>query len=280
VSVNELKAETLTSYEIGTKNRFLDNTLQVNADVYFQDYGGFQRADILTQTSPDLLFTSIVVPVKFYGLEAEFLYQITSKDQASVNIGYVHGWYVDRDAVLFKNSQNQNVTDAQQFYFQTVEGIVPLSINVNYSHNFDLDDGSALSVTGTMKYTSGYRGANYTATGQGSISSTTTVSSNATCQNGPYGTVLGANNRCGKTYQSGALNAQYAYASSAIVFNANAAWRSADGKYTINAYVNNVFNNRYKTGGGWSVNTTYGYFNPTATLANPRSWGLVASVNF
>jgi iron complex outermembrane receptor protein len=280
VAVNELKAETLTSYEIGSKNRFLDNTLQINGDVYYQDYGGFQRADILTQVSPDLLFTSIVVPVKFYGLELEVLYQITPKDQAGLTVGYVHGWYVDRNAVLFKNAQGQNVTDAGQFYYQTIENIVPLSVNFHYSHNFDLEDGSALSVTGTMKYTSSYRGANYTATGAGSISSTTTVANNATCQNGPYGTVLGANDRCGQTYQSGALNAQYAYAPSAVVFDANATWRSADGKYTINGYVNNVFNNRYKTGGGWSVNSTYGYFNPTATLANPRSWGLVASVNF
>jgi TonB dependent receptor len=42
-----LDAETLTTYEIGSKNRFLDNRLQVNGAVYYNDYGAYQT----TQTN-------------------------------------------------------------------------------------------------------------------------------------------------------------------------------------------------------------------------------------
>ena len=50
--VQELQAETLTAYEIGSKNRFLDNRLQVNGDVYYNDYGGYQTAGLNTY-APD-----------------------------------------------------------------------------------------------------------------------------------------------------------------------------------------------------------------------------------
>ena len=38
----DIKAETLTSYEIGSKNRFLNNRLQINGDLYFVNYGAYQ----------------------------------------------------------------------------------------------------------------------------------------------------------------------------------------------------------------------------------------------
>ncbi|MEO6248132.1 MAG: TonB-dependent receptor [Sphingomicrobium sp.] len=36
--------ETVKAFEIGTKNRFMDNHLQINADVFLQDYNGYQAS--------------------------------------------------------------------------------------------------------------------------------------------------------------------------------------------------------------------------------------------
>ena len=41
---NILAAEKLTSIEVGSKNRFLDDSLQINADVYYYNYHGFQTS--------------------------------------------------------------------------------------------------------------------------------------------------------------------------------------------------------------------------------------------
>ncbi len=41
---NFLDAEKLTSYEVGSKNRFLDNSLQLNVGLYYYDYQGFQTS--------------------------------------------------------------------------------------------------------------------------------------------------------------------------------------------------------------------------------------------
>ena len=42
----ELEAETLTSFEIGSKNRFLDGDLQLNAAVFYSKYGAYQSGGI------------------------------------------------------------------------------------------------------------------------------------------------------------------------------------------------------------------------------------------
>jgi iron complex outermembrane receptor protein len=260
--VLDMKSQTLTSYEIGSKNRFLDNTLQVNADVYYQDYGGYQAANVNIGTT-EPLFTSVVTPVKFYGLEAELLYQITPKDRAGLNIGYVHGWYADPEG------KYGNGTLADAIYFATIAGIVPLTVNLTYDHIFDLEGGSALTVHGDMRYTSGYRGSSPTAA---NYLATTPVGDAA------HGCIVAAN--CNKTFNSGEISALYGYTNAAYVFNANATWRSADGKYSINSYVKNVFDNRYKTGGSWSINGTTGVVLTSAAVADPRSFGFVATVNF
>jgi iron complex outermembrane receptor protein len=270
-SVLDLKSQTLTAYEIGSKNRFLDNTLQVNGDVYYQDYGGYQRADVNIGTV-EPLFTSVVTPVKFYGFEAEFLYQITPKDRAGLNIGYTHGWYANPNQVVYTTvgvggAAGTPVTLGQYIYFQSITGIVPLTVNLTYDHDFDLEDGSALTLHGEMKYTSGYRPGDSPT--QTSYFTTTKVGTTGACV---------AN--CGKTYNSGQINALYNYAPPAYLFNANATWRSKDGKYSINGYVKNIFDNRYKTGGSWSINSTTGAVTTSASVADPRSFGFVATINF
>jgi outer membrane receptor protein involved in Fe transport len=57
-------------------------------------------------------------------------------------------------------------------------------------------------------------------------------------------------------------------------------WTSAEGMYSVNAYVKNLADNRYKTGGtgGCGANGCTG--TTTATIANPRSFGVTANVRF
>jgi iron complex outermembrane receptor protein len=39
----DIHSETLTSYEIGSKNRFLDSRLQINGGLFYYDYGAYQE---------------------------------------------------------------------------------------------------------------------------------------------------------------------------------------------------------------------------------------------
>jgi iron complex outermembrane receptor protein len=244
-----LTSQTLTSYATGSKNRFLDNKLQLNGEVYYQNYGGFQKSDVLIIEATGPRFISITTPVKYYGFDAEVLYQLTTKDRLGLNVGYTHGWYADQQQVLYTTNTGP-VRLGDYIYFKTVENVVPWTVNANYDRRFDMRGGSKLNFHIDVKYTS------------------------------PF-------------YPSPALSrdniiggqAPFAHVSSAYVFNANLMWTSADGKYSINAYARNLFDNRYKTGGsnGCSRNATTGLVTcgtSSATIADPRSLGLVGSVNF
>jgi iron complex outermembrane receptor protein len=245
-----LKSQTLTSYALGSKNRFADNKLQLNGEVYYQDYGGYQEANVNIGTT-EPVFTSVITPVKFYGFDAEVIYQLTPKDRVGANVGYTHGWYVGQSQVLYSTpatpfSAAADVTLGQYIYFKTVYGIVPWTINGNYNHIWNIGDGSKLTWHTDVKYTSPYYPAR--------LSQANVVAQGV---------------------------APYSHVSSAYVFNTNLMWTSASGKYSLNAYVRNLFDNRYKTGGNNGCGGPFGCTgNTSATIADPRSFGAIISVDF
>ena len=52
--------EFVNSYELGTKNGLLDNTVTLNGDVFFYDYKGYQISQIVDRTSVNLNFNATV----------------------------------------------------------------------------------------------------------------------------------------------------------------------------------------------------------------------------
>lgn len=74
--------EKITAYEIGTKNRFLDGRLQVNAEAYHYDYKGFQTITASFQPSGLLFFLTLnSQKATFTGGELEANFLITPDDR-------------------------------------------------------------------------------------------------------------------------------------------------------------------------------------------------------
>jgi iron complex outermembrane receptor protein len=243
-----LDSQTLTSYAVGSKNRFLDNKLQANGEVYFQDYGGYQEANVNIGTT-EPVFTSVITPVKFYGFDAELLYQITPKDRVGMNVGYTHGEYVGQNQTLYSTPATPlaaaaNVTLGEYIAFKTVYGIVPWTVNVNYDRIFNFNGGSKVTWHSDVKYTSSYYPARL---------SKANVAQGAA----PYG-----------------------FVSPAYIFNTNLMWSSSDGRYSVNTYVRNVFDKRYKTGGSNGCGAFGCTGNTSASIYETRSFGIVARVDF
>lgn len=137
--VTPYDAEVLTSYEIGSKNRFLDDRLQLNGNVFFYDYEGYQ---VQVQPDPNLPFGSYTatVPARMQGLELEFLYQFTPRDRFGLNYAYLEARYVDKPA--------QFATDVTWEHIAPNAGelaaATPHTVTANYEHTFDLPGGSTL----------------------------------------------------------------------------------------------------------------------------------------
>jgi iron complex outermembrane receptor protein len=136
---NLVPAEKLTSFEVGSKNRFLDDSLQLNAGLYYYRYQGFPATYVPNTPRLDDFITNrqnikdIVVPARLMGGELELLYRFTALDRVGLNYNYVESKWKDKPAA-FAAAQPE-----------TKRALTPTTITANYEHLFKLAGGSTLS---------------------------------------------------------------------------------------------------------------------------------------
>jgi iron complex outermembrane receptor protein len=127
---NILNAEKLTSFELGSKNRFLDDSLQLNADVYYYDFTGFQTTYHVNAL--DISPIPVNVPARNIGAELESLYRVTAHDRIGLNYAYVESRWVN-EPIAFETA-----------YPQKIRPLIPHTITAYYEHTFNLPGGSSL----------------------------------------------------------------------------------------------------------------------------------------
>ena len=207
--VLELTDETLISYEIGTKNRFLGNTLQLNAALYFNDYGAYQSAGTnLTPTSLTPSLGTIASPAQVLGGELETVYQITPADRINLNLAYTDARFVDKAGTVINVGPIQR-TFADFYARDEIPGVVPFSANLSYEHLFTLPGDSTIRLRAAARYLAGRDLTNLT----------------------PLQL---------------ATAAQFVRVDSQVVGDANISWVSGNGNWSVTGYVRNVDDNQYK----------------------------------
>jgi iron complex outermembrane receptor protein len=207
--VLELKDETLISYEIGTKNRFLGNTLQLNAALYFNDYGAYQSAGTnLTPTAITPSLGTVASPAQVLGGELETVYQLTPADRINLNLAYTDARFVDKAGTVINVGATQK-TFADFFARDEIPGVVPFSANLSYEHTFTLPGNSTLRARVAARYLAGHDLANLTPAQL-------------------------------------ATSAAFARVDSQVVGDANVSWATANGNWSVTGYVRNFNDNQYK----------------------------------
>lgn len=149
---NILDAEKLTSIEVGSKNRFLDDSLQINVGVYYYNYRGFQTSYTAETASPadyaSLNSIRVTVPARNLGGELELLYQLTAHDRIGLNGNYVESRWYDKPAG-FAAAQTE-----------TKRALTPYTISANYEHVFNLPGGSTVSARIDGRYEAAHLSSN------------------------------------------------------------------------------------------------------------------------
>jgi outer membrane receptor protein involved in Fe transport len=136
---NPVEAEKLTAFEVGSKNRFLEDSLQLNAGVYYYIYHGFRTSYLLETSAPNDFVPfghatfNLTVPAKNLGAELEVLYRPTRSDRIGFNYTYTESKWYDKDA---------GYAAAQPV---TKRPVTPYTVTANYEHVFGLANGSTLS---------------------------------------------------------------------------------------------------------------------------------------
>jgi iron complex outermembrane receptor protein len=88
--------ETVKAYEVGSKNRFLDNTLQLNVAAFYDDYTDQQVATYtFLATGQPVQLTQNAGASRNYGAEAELLYRIPVIGTLNFSADYLHARYTN-----------------------------------------------------------------------------------------------------------------------------------------------------------------------------------------
>lgn len=201
------EAQTLTSFELGSKNRLLGGRLQINGSVFYYRYTGYQVTGLVfVPTDPQnpggqvtAVFQTMSSPARMGGAELELQYRPTRADRFGLNLSYIDGHFVDQSALFASSVANSHIA-----------GIVPWSVDPSYSHTFSLPRGQTLTFLAEVLFRSRYL--------------VTNLSPN------DYSSGLEPYYRNGDTTRG----------------NLTATWNSTE-KLSLSAYVRNLSNDRYKS---------------------------------
>jgi iron complex outermembrane receptor protein len=251
------QAESMTAYEIGSKNRFAGGRLQVNGGVFYYRYPIYQVAVFFPNpnNSSDIMFVPAASPATIKGAELELVWQFTAHDKLTLNPSYLSG-KLDNDVSVTDPYQVTPGRFARNAMIYTSGKDLPhmpkLSISGGYEHTFGLAGGGNLTLHAdafhqSEQYTD-YAASIY---GQTQISGTTGL---------PVVTaaVTGINN--------------VVYQKAYTIYNATLVYEPSYGKYQISLYGRNLGNQIVKLTA--NVNAQAAYVN------DPRTFGMAASVKF
>jgi iron complex outermembrane receptor protein len=147
---NTFRPESVTAYEIGSKNRFMDNTLQLNATGFYYDYRDFQVTATRQLAGTLAGITMNAQKAQIYGLELESAYRFTPDDEFDLSISYLHAKYLtfylpDGDGFTNFNLRPGAALVPLNLSGHTMARSPELTVNVGYQHSFKLADGGKIT---------------------------------------------------------------------------------------------------------------------------------------
>jgi iron complex outermembrane recepter protein len=143
--------EKITAVEIGSKNRFLDNTLQINGTLFYYDYTNYQaQVPYVDASSPGGFGFEIenAATAKIYGAELETSWAPATSDRIDLNLSYLHARY--GDFVYTNSSGTVDRTGRTPPNAPTWSGLV------SYQHFWDLASGANVTARLDVRYSSTY----------------------------------------------------------------------------------------------------------------------------
>jgi iron complex outermembrane recepter protein len=141
--------EKITAFEIGSKNRFFDNKVQLNLSGFYYKYHDYQAsyADII---DGGFVFTTVnASSADIYGLEAETKFKLSSNDTLGANFAYLHskfGYFVYTSVL----------SGTVDHSYETLPNSPKETVDFNYEHQFHLSNQGLITAHIDTHISSGY----------------------------------------------------------------------------------------------------------------------------
>lgn len=133
--------ETIESFEAGLKGRYLNNRLQVALSGFYYNYSDLQKSAVVNNSLNTLNAAKATVK----GIEAEGKLVVTESGRINFALGYLDASY-----------DNYTTPNGQNFAGQALDRAPKLTLNLGYTHDFDLDSGARVTLHAGTRYTSSY----------------------------------------------------------------------------------------------------------------------------
>lgn len=141
-----LKPSKLTSFTIGTKNRFFDGALTANLEAFYYDYRNYQ----LQFYQADFSFGSASVPARVVGAELKFGLRLGRSDSLGLNALWQNAELRDRSNLYVKDDVLTSIYGFQLPYAPD------WTINGNWTHIFFLPSDQRITAQVNILYSSSY----------------------------------------------------------------------------------------------------------------------------
>jgi iron complex outermembrane receptor protein len=141
--------ETVSAYELGSKNRFLNDHLEFNIDAYLMDYKDQQVTQFVAGPQSSGSITVNAGRSRIYGLESSLAYQDETLGRFQLSANYLHARYTEFLASAgWDSSVNLNLAGNTPPLSPTA------SFSGQYEHPFKVQSGATLTPRVSFKYQS------------------------------------------------------------------------------------------------------------------------------
>lgn len=145
------KDQTVDTYQLGSKNRFLNERLQINATAFYNDYVGYAVMDSKTYTLNGVIYmdrgSGNADQAVTYGLDLQTNLMITRKDRLDISVSYMNTeitnlviYYEDYYAP-YTGYEGMQLTNSPEY-----------AITFSYEHEFTLNNGGSITPRVDSRY--------------------------------------------------------------------------------------------------------------------------------
>lgn len=139
----EYDPQEMTAYQIGYKSRLFDDSLQINGEMFYYDYQGYQLswAD-MSLAEPQIYIENLDETVN-YGGELEGIYFLTRSDRVNFSVAYL------------QTDLGKMPEGLSQYDYYEQNHSPEWAFNLGYQHNWILPNGGAVLFRADTHYETG-----------------------------------------------------------------------------------------------------------------------------
>jgi iron complex outermembrane recepter protein len=147
--------ESLRSYEVGSKNEFLDNRVRANAALFYYDYKNYQVVTFVPGgplgAEPEVLNAD---KATVYGGELQATWVISAADRVSTAVGYLHSEI--QSPVSVSNPDGAGPAALIGIEGNTLANSPEWTVTASGHHAFPLPNGAEIAIDPSVRYVSSY----------------------------------------------------------------------------------------------------------------------------